>query len=220
MLSFKKIAFVIILALSLPEIYSQTKHPFEIGAGVTADIGYPFSGYDGHSRIPGILPAGPTINLKYSKHEVIVGSDLYRIFTQAKYRIIGVQAAYRYHFYRENKKANLFLDCNLQYVQFSIGTILPVSYNFSSKNPNDECNSIYKSRSLFNTYNLGIELPFLNYFSFTIALGIGYNYLHSEIDPSCTFYSPVNHSDNVIPVSNLRVGLVCRLYVFKKKLMN
>ncbi len=215
-LSFDKIAFVIILILSFKNVYCQSKRPLEIGIGASTGLPYAFSNTDYYSLLPDNPPIGPTINLKHAKHEAIVGIDFYRVFTQAHYRIAGIQAAYRYHFYRENKKANMFLDCNLQYVQFSVGTGIAVPYNYSQNNSNENSLSIYKSQSLFNSYGLGIELPFLEYFSFYTSLGVGFNYLHTNIDYSGDlWFTPENHPDRITPIANLRLGLTCRLY--KKK---
>lgn len=209
MLCVNKIAFLLILTLSLQQINSQTKQPFYLGIGLNTNLGYGFSKKYTTPRKPNGLPYGPTINLKYLKHELIVGADLYRIFTRGKYRIVGTQASYRYHFYRENKKLNPFLDINLQYSQFAYGTAFTVPYNYSDKNSNINSYSIYKCRSLFNTYGVGIEIEFIKNFSFHSALGFGFNYLNTKIDYSGELWFKPNYiPNNVISAVMLRAGIV------------
>lgn len=218
MLSIKKIAFTLILVLSFESYYCQNPKRTEIGISVNTGLPFTFPNANYYSVLPDNPPIGLTFNLKYARHEVIVGADFYRLFTQAQYRIAGVQASYRYHFYRENKNANLFLDCNLQYVRFSVGTGVAVPYNYSQNNSNENSSSIYKSQSLFNSYGIGVELPFLKRFSFYASLGIGFNYLHTKIDYSGDlWFTPENHPDRISPIANLRLGLTYCFYKRKKE---
>lgn len=178
------IIITLFFALLLLEIKGQTKE-FSIGLGCSLTL--PFQQTIGIG--PGFAIT-PFLNVKYLRHELLLGPDLYVIgprYNKEIYPlIIGGQGEYRYHFLRRNKKYNFFVNTTIQYVQYQNTCLFAKPYNYIDRSVcYDYSGALLKHRSFINTFGFGIEYNFLKRFYVYSVLGLGYNYSAlNELDGS------------------------------------
>lgn len=199
--------------------YSQSEPYRRFQIGLSTNANTPVGDYFTNKNIPAAFPGLPiplTVNVKVKRHEFVFGPDFYRLFVSDKRRLIGLDASYRYHFYRPGKKKNFYLDISAYYVEFAYGgPNLFASYNFSKMDPNTNCTSIYKIQTPAASTGAGIELPFLNYFTFFAHVGFGFIYVHNELDKTCINNSNPALPNSFVPTANVVFGFAC--YFFTKK---
>lgn len=184
--------------------FSQKNKSIDIG--ISAPLSF-------DSRIPGIALT-PNINYCISKHQFQIGLDIYQKDLKALHNIIGPHIAYKYLLRDETKHFNLFLDFNLQYVQYGTGLIGDVPYDYLPTNDKKDYNLI-QIKSLINTLGIGLSVIFLKRVSFTFVLGGGYNYYKSKYSPTNdTYYGiymfPVN--EKAKPIVYSRIGLNLKIW--------
>src|SRR4051812_13691532 len=99
--------YTLIICFLTIEAYSQEKNkPLTFGIGFCNSLSF-------NSRMPTEISRTPFLFAKYKHHEIFAGVDYYsNIYKQA---FLGYQCGYKYYFSPENKKRNMFIDCNFQY---------------------------------------------------------------------------------------------------------
>ncbi|MDP3558068.1 MAG: hypothetical protein Q8T03_11905 [Bacteroidota bacterium] len=178
----KRFIIITIFTILLFDINAQTKE-FSIGLGFSSTL--PFQQTIGHGLGYSITPF---LNAKYSRHEILLGPDLYFIgssFNKESYPlIIGGQGEYRYHFLKKNKKHNFFLNTTIQYVQYQNTCLFAKPYNYVDLSVCfDYGGELLKQKSLINTYGLGVQCNFLKRFYAYSIIGLGFNYSQlNELD--------------------------------------
>lgn len=220
MLIRKLIILVLFFTAFSFKIYSQSEPYRRFQIGLSTNANTPFGDYFTNKNIPAAFPGLPlplTLNVKVKRHEFVFGPDFYRLFVAAKYQLIGLDASYRFHFYKPGKKRNFYIDISAYYVEFAYGgASIFANYNFSKMDPNTNCTSIYKIQTPAASTGAGIELPFLNYFTFFSHVGFGFIYVHNQLDPTCTgtLHPPLPNS--FVPTANIVLGLACYFYTKKQ----
>ncbi len=210
-------AVLFIMALAVLSATAQKK-VVSLGLGLNA------SGYchvtNSDIYAPGALPGWPftpSLNLKINRSEFIGGVDLYPLMpTSAGNKIgfiTGGQFAYRYHFLREHKKVNLFIESLFQYVQYQDGGLSPKTYNDAYSVGFDGAS--YKNRSFVNTYGAGLQISFSKRFSLSTVIGGGYNYYQTTSDNAYDLYR-LKLGTFIKPMAYFKTGL-CYNFVVRKK---
>jgi len=202
----KHILTIICLTLSLNRINAQQPTPVSIGTGINSSIYFSTPFYS----VPS-LPISPYLNIKIKRHEFLAGVDLYPFPLENGNVIVGGQAAYRYHFIKENKPLHLFIDCNFQYVAFQSGCGGPLPYD--NTNPKYFCfdGAVFKDKSFVNTFGVGGQINFLKRFSFYAIVGGGYNYYENKIYKNWTGYE-IKDGYYTFFTANIRAGLSFDIY--------
>jgi hypothetical protein len=149
----KKYTFLLFLfCLVLTCTQAQKAPSIIIGTGMNSSLQFSSFPYSAP-----YLPIAPYLNIKIKRHEVVIGADLYNFPFQYHNLITGVQAAYRYHFLRGSKASHLFLDCNLQYVQFQSVCGDPIPYHNSDAGIICYDGVSFKNKLFTNTFGWGIK---------------------------------------------------------------
>jgi hypothetical protein len=159
-------------SLIFSDLSGQTKK-IEFGFGSSLTV--PFD----NAYFPSIYST-PYINIKLQRHEILAGADFYFLgltWDKEQYPlVIGGQTEYRYHFLKPDKKYNFFVNTNVQYVQFQFGCgAYARPYDFENKYICNDAVEL-KSKSIMNTYGIGVETNFLKRFYIYSVGGLGYSY--------------------------------------------
>lgn len=178
--------------------------------------------YSYDSRIPD-LSLSPSALYATGKHQLQVGIDVYQNNSPIKqHNIIGAHTCYNYFMRPETNKFNVFIDFNVQYVQYGLGTLGATHYNYVNIDNMDKASyNLLRTKSLVNTIGIGISQRFLKNFTFNFVLGGGYNYYQSTVSPSATyaFYPgqvmgiygfPANEKAN--PIVYSRIAITYKLW--------
>lgn len=208
----KHLIILIIFTLLLFNLKGQTKR-LSIGIGFNPTV--QFQKTVGMGLGPSLTPF---LNIKYLKQEIILGPDFYffgPLYNKEIYPIIiGGQVDYRYHFLKQGKKYNFFLNSTLQYVQYQNTCLFAKPYNYIDPYVcYDYWGDLLKHRSFINTYGFGIEYNFLKRLYIYAIIGLGYNYsILNELDGS-----PYSKGNNINLIGTFRFGLSCSLITSKNE---
>lgn len=207
----KRFIILTIFTLQLFDIKAQTKE-FSIGLGCSLTL--PFQQTIGQSLG---YSTTPFLNVKYSRHEILLGPDLYFMgpsFDKEIYPlIIGGQGEYRYHFLKKNKKHNFFFNTTVQYVQYQNTCLFAKPYNYVDLSVCfDYRGELLKQKSLINNYGLGVECNFLKRFYAYSIIGLGFNYSQlNELDGR-----PFGDGNKINFIGTFRLGLSFSLFKSSK----
>ena len=175
------IILINISAFAFSQPTNKKKSNKSLGLGLHTSYSY-------DSRVPD-LSLSPSIIYATNKHQVQAGLDIYQKNTPLKTNnIIGAHACYNYFLLSETNKFNVFIDFNAQYVQYGLGIIGAMNYNYINFEDIEKASyNLVRTKSFINTLGIGISQQFLKKFTFNFVLSGGYNYYQSSVSPSATY---------------------------------
>jgi hypothetical protein len=208
----KRFIIQTVFILLLVDLNAQPKRFFSFGFGFSSTL--PVQETVG----PGLsFFATPYLNLKYAGHEFLFGPDCYVIgplHDKDNYPlIVGGQGEYRYHFLKQDKKYNFFLNTTVHYIQYQNTCLFAQPYDY---HPTSYCydyqGEILKHKSLINTYGFGFECNFLKRFYAYSIVGLGFNYSQlNELDGR-----PFGDGNRINLIGTFRLGLSFSIYKSSK----
>ena len=160
--------------------------------GVGLDGSASLLGYSNSSIQPRLPGFASTPNLFFSvrRHVVTFGLDIYTGATVSdKYfvnKIYGFQMGYKYFLMKNNKAFNLFAECNFRYVEYGLGAVLPVKYNYLPTDYLHQNYNLVRTKSIFNTYGIGMTYTLFNRLILQLCVTGGYNFYKSNYAPTNT----------------------------------
>lgn len=176
------------------------------------------------SRTPGVHTT-PNLFFSIQRHEIIVGPDIYSgqkvnngYWTN---KIYGFQMGYKYFLLKNDRKLNLFAECNLQYVQYGVGTTLSVQYNYLPSDRDHKDYNLIQNKSFINTFGIGIKRTFFKRLGLQFVLSGGYNYYKSNFSPTNTNHLRISGyyvGNKTVPFALAKLGISFKLWKEKPML--
>ena len=126
------------------------------------------------------MPLTPYLFYQHRNHEFLAGVDMYG--GQLGFAsILGIEAEYRYRFYRLNNNLDLFANIHFQYVRFATGPAQNVPFNYSEFVAPGLNYSMIRMRTLNNTWGAGLQYSFWKVCGLHLSWGIGYHFYRNTI---------------------------------------
>ncbi len=200
----KKIFFIFFYCLLVTNTFSQSNKSVDFGISIPLSTG----------RIQG-LALSPNINYCSGKHQFQIGLDFYYYGRKGIPKILGSQLAYKYLLRNETKKFNVFVDFNLQYVQYANGTVEPVPYYYLPTEEHKIEFNLIQTKSFINTLGLGLSTTLFNRATFIFVISGGYNYYQSKYSPTNTDNYGIylfDVGEKAIPIIYTRIGLNYKIW--------
>lgn len=189
-------------------VFAQTNKSIDIGLNAPLSI---------YGRVPSVA-LSPNINYCIGKNQFQLGIDVYENMMKGyANNIVGFQSSYKRLLLDEQTIVNVFVDFNMQYVQYADGASNPLPYKYSPNLIKYETNifSLIRNKSFVNTLGIGFNAMALKRISFQFVLAGGYNYYQTDYSPTnITHYGFSNSTigNRLIPIAYTRVGLQVKLW--------
>jgi hypothetical protein len=207
----KRIVISIIILSN--HLFAQTEKYETFGIGLQTS---------GTSSMTPNIAFGISLNYQCNKHQFYGAFDIYSpSFYSKSTNIPGYQLGYSYMLREPHKKFNVFLNCNLLYVQFAQGALWAIKYNYLPIDKDYSDINLWRIKSFANTFGVGINFKLLKVVKPFLVISGGYNYFQTKNSPTnYNGYSSRKEGASFVPSIQVKLGVTVDLFKNKKQTNN